>query len=148
MVIRPITKEDTAELVKLMHVADGRDESWALNKIDKFLSNENWELFVAEDKELLGFLGVKDKYDKDEAKDILGDAIDNYSYLAWMAVHPDYRKQGIARQLASKCEDWSKERKKSGIWLECKEHLILFYGKLGYTKKGSYGYRNVLVKVF
>jgi len=148
MKIRPITKEDTAKLVKLMYEADNKEEDWAREMINKFLSNKGWELFVAEDKEFLGFAGVKSKHIVDEARDILGDIIDTYSYLAYMAVHPEYRKQGIARQLVARCEEWAKERDKPGVWTECKDHLVEFYGKLGYIKKGSYGYRNVLVKKF
>ena len=53
-----------------------------------------------------------------------------------LAVHPDYRKNGIAHELLSRILCVAKARGKKRASLTCKEHLIGFYESFGFRNHG------------
>ncbi len=53
-----------------------------------------------------------------------------------LAVLPEYRKQGIARQLLSRFADEAREQGKENILLMCKQHLIPYYERMGFVHTG------------
>ena len=64
-----------------------------------------------------------------------------------IAVHPDFRRQGIAHHLITELEKWAAELGADSMMLEVdinNENAIALYTKLGYQKlnirKNYYGY--------
>ena len=53
-----------------------------------------------------------------------------------LAVLPEFRKQGIARQLMLRFIDESRHNKKEKILLLCKQPLVEYYERLGFTHAG------------
>lgn len=53
-----------------------------------------------------------------------------------LAVHPDFRKQGIAHKLMKHILSIAKEHGKKRVSLTCKETLITFYESFGYKNHG------------
>lgn len=53
-----------------------------------------------------------------------------------LAVHPLYRKKGIATALLNFLETQAKQKKRTAITLTCLEKLIPFYEKHGYENNG------------
>jgi ribosomal protein S18 acetylase RimI-like enzyme len=53
-----------------------------------------------------------------------------------LAVLPEFQKRGIARQLMAKFVDKARQRGKENILLLCKQHLIAYYEKMGFTHVG------------
>lgn len=53
-----------------------------------------------------------------------------------LAVHPDFRKNGIAHKLMKHILSIAKERGKKRASLTCKEALITFYESFGYSNHG------------
>ena len=67
--------------------------------------------------------------------------------LMTIAVHPNFRRQGIAHQLIAELENWAAELGADSMMLEVdinNENAIALYTKLGYQKlnirKNYYGY--------
>ena len=67
--------------------------------------------------------------------------------LMTIAVHPDFRRQGIAHHLIAELENWAAELGADSMMLEVdinNENAIALYTKLGYQKlnirKNYYGY--------
>ena len=67
--------------------------------------------------------------------------------LMTIAVHPDFRRQGIAQHLIAQLENWAAELGADSMMLEVdinNENAIALYTKLGYQKlnirKNYYGY--------
>lgn len=59
-----------------------------------------------------------------------------YMTVFGLNVLPQYRKQGIAAKLVGAYTELAKERKKKGIILTCKDHLIHYYEKFGFVHYG------------
>ena len=60
----------------------------------------------------------------------------NYQTVFGLDVLPEYRKRGIAGELLKHMISLSKERKKQGIILTCKDYLIGYYEKFGFENQG------------
>ena len=55
--------------------------------------------------------------------------------IRYMAVEPDYEKQGVGKKIVGALEGYVKENKRTMITLDAREPAVGFYEKLGYTKK-------------
>ena len=53
-----------------------------------------------------------------------------------LAVLPGYRKQGIANQLMSRFVEEARQGGKEAVLLMCKQHLIAYYERMGFTHVG------------
>ena len=53
-----------------------------------------------------------------------------------LAVHPDWRRRGIASDLLSAFIEKAKREGRRGVMLTCKERLIPFYERFGFEKRG------------
>ena len=53
-----------------------------------------------------------------------------------LAVLPEFQKRGIANQLMSRFVEDARERKKGNVLLMCKQHLIAYYERMGFTHIG------------
>ena len=67
--------------------------------------------------------------------------------LMTIAIHPDFRRQGIAKHLIEELERWAADRGADSMMLEVdieNQNAIALYAKLGYEKlnirKNYYGY--------
>jgi len=61
-------------------------------------------------------------------------------FLANIAVHPDYRRRGIARQLTKKGIEYAHRHSATAIWLHAEEKnlgVIKLYRELGFCSHGS-----------
>ena len=59
-----------------------------------------------------------------------------YQTVFGLNVLPEYRRQGIARQLVDDFLAMAKERGKKAVILTCKEHMIHYYEKRGFVNYG------------
>jgi len=138
MKIRPATNEDIGNLAHLMQIADNRPKEWAQTRIRSYLSEPEQEILVTENNILIGYAGVKCFEDDHKTRKIIGDKINNYACLTWVASHPDHRNQGVAKSLIEHCQTWSIENGRTGMWLDCRKNLVAFYERLGFQKAGFY----------
>ena len=49
---------------------------------------------------------------------------------------PDYRHRGLAEQLLRRAIDDARTQGRRGLVLTCKDHLVHYYGKLGFVSEG------------
>jgi ribosomal protein S18 acetylase RimI-like enzyme len=83
--------------------------------------------------------GATDKDDiSDEAlKQLIGHDPDGKNLVVFaLAVLPEFRKQGVARQLMSRFVDEARQREKENVLLLCKQHLIRYYERMGFVHAG------------
>ncbi len=152
MVLKQHTAKDSDALTDLMRIADGRTQEWAADRIPAYLTEGGRKTIfvVEEDNHLLGYAGIKEFEENAETRLILGQSIDNLACITWIAVHPNSRRRGIATALLKHCELWAKNKRKQGIWLDCREKVLPLYENAGYRIAGSYNHqgsaRHVLVK--
>lgn len=52
-------------------------------------------------------------------------------------VLPKYRRRGVARKLVNAFLELARERKRDGVILTCKEHMIPFYESCGFSMMGK-----------
>ena len=80
----------------------------------------------------------------DEA-DLTDEMYDDASYHnekgAWQMIfgvvtHPDYQHQGCAERLLRYVVEQARQQGRKGLVLTCKEHLLHFYGKVGFVDEG------------
>ena len=80
----------------------------------------------------------------DEA-DLTDEMYDDASYHnekgAWQMIfgvvtHPDYQHQGCAERLLCYVVEQARAQGRKGLVLTCKEHLLHFYGKVGFVDEG------------
>ena len=50
---------------------------------------------------------------------------------------PDYRRRGLAEQLLRRAIDDARTQGRRGLVLTCKDHLVHYYGKLGFVSEGA-----------
>lgn len=60
-----------------------------------------------------------------------------YLVVFGLNILPDYRGHGYARALLEAFINFGRQEKKSAILLTCKEHLLDFYGGLGFENLGQ-----------
>jgi GNAT superfamily N-acetyltransferase len=146
MKIRKAKKEDAEELIKVIQIADGRTEEIARRKVDKYNKKKDGFFLVAvEDEKIIGY-ALFDKYDKElSAKQYVN--IDEYDAICWIAVLPEFRMKYIGSELLKEAEKYCRKFKKKGIWLGCREKVLVFYEKNGYLNKGNYLRKTHLGKI-
>ncbi len=75
----------------------------------------------------------KDDISDEELKQLIGhDPNGRNSVVFALAVLPEYRKQGIARQLMEQFTVEARGQGKENILLMCKQHLIRYYESMGF----------------
>jgi ribosomal protein S18 acetylase RimI-like enzyme len=79
----------------------------------------------------------KDDISDEELKQLVGHDPDGRNMVVFaLAVLPEYRKQGIARQLMQRFTEEARKLQKQNILLMCKQHLIAYYESMGFTRIG------------
>ncbi|MGO1724542.1 MAG: GNAT family N-acetyltransferase [Lactobacillus delbrueckii] len=97
------------------------------------------------EEEIVGFITgpvVDSKYDyiedwmyEKETESLAGPG--GNQMVLTIAVHPDYRVQGIGSQLLDRFAETAKEMKRGRIALTCLEDRVPFYEKNGYVNHGQ-----------
>jgi ribosomal protein S18 acetylase RimI-like enzyme len=79
----------------------------------------------------------KDDISDEELKQLIGHDADGRNMVIFaLAVLPEFQKQGIAKRLVQRFIEEAGRTKKEKIFLMCKQHLIAYYGGLGFTHMG------------
>lgn len=60
-----------------------------------------------------------------------------YPCISHLYIHPSYRKQGYAKRFLQHGEDVAKEFRFQEVKLWCKESLILYYERYGWSQEGT-----------
>ncbi|MDP3027514.1 MAG: GNAT family N-acetyltransferase, partial [Nanoarchaeota archaeon] len=64
--------------------------------------------------------------------------IKEYASVCWIAVLQEFRMKKIGSRLLKEAERYAKKFGKKGVWLGCREGVIVFYKKNGYKNNGDY----------
>lgn len=108
------------------------------NRIETFPNS----FFVAElDGKIIGFVNgavtddtvIQDELFSDSSLHIEDGA---YQAIFGLDVMPEYRNQGVARQLMNHIIEVAKSQERKGVILTCKDKLIHYYSKFGFVNKG------------
>ena len=142
LVIRPALADDVTKVAYIEEKCFPKSEAASLKSFfERFMAFPECFLVAEVDGKVVGHInGCVTSYDK------LIDALYHNSSLhepdgPWqtvfgIAVHPEYKHQGIARALKEHFKENAKMRGKQGILLTCKDEKIGFYESLGFTYDG------------
>ncbi|MBS5949877.1 MAG: GNAT family N-acetyltransferase [Clostridium sp.] len=139
MEIREATKEDLEEIIiiesKCFPEAEAAKEEDFRNRYSAFKEN----FFVAvKNEKVIGFINgcttdnpelPDELYHNTKLHNPSGD----YQTVFGLDVLPEYRNSGVASELLKHFIKISKERGKKGMVLTCKDHLVHYYEKFGFT---------------
>ena len=79
----------------------------------------------------------KDDISDEELKQLIGHDPNGRNMVVFaLAVLPEYRKQGIARQLMQRFTEEARKLDKENILLMCKGHLIAYYASMRFEHVG------------
>ena len=79
----------------------------------------------------------KDDISDEELKQLIGHDPNGRNMVVFaLAVLPEYRNQGIARQLMRRFAEEARKLGKQNILLMCKQHLIHYYESMGFEHAG------------
>jgi len=98
--------------------------------------------FVAEtDGRVIGILNSaatnKEDISDEELKQLIGHDPDGKNLVVFaLAVLPEFQKRGIANQLMNRFVEGAREYKKENVLLMCKQHLIVYYERMGFAHVG------------
>jgi ribosomal protein S18 acetylase RimI-like enzyme len=79
----------------------------------------------------------KEDISDEELKQLIGhDPAGKNMVVFALAVLPEFRKQGIARELMSRFVEEARQRGKQYVLLLCKQHLVAYYEGMGFEHIG------------
>jgi ribosomal protein S18 acetylase RimI-like enzyme len=79
----------------------------------------------------------KNDISDEELKQLVGhDPLGKNMVLFALAVLPEFQRRGIARRLVERFVEEAKQSKKKKVFLMCKQHLIAYYERLGFSHMG------------
>ena len=98
-------------------------------------------LVAERDGSVIGILNSasthKDDISDEELKQLIGHDPDGRNMVVFaLAVLPEYRGQGIARQLMARFIEEARKLEKEKVLLMCKQHLIAYYQSMGFEHAG------------
>ncbi len=94
------------------------------------------------DNEIIGFVNGA-ATDDTEIEDAFFESMDLHKddgknlVIFGLDVHPDFQRQGVARQLMNHFIEFAKSDGKESVILTCKDHLIKYYESFGYENLGE-----------
>jgi len=134
---RRAMKEDREELIRLIQIADNRNEEVARKKVIKYMqSDKGFFILATKSDRIIAYLLFVVIEEDEHASEFFD--ISNYSCVCWVAVHPDFRNDGIGSKLLSETLSQAEHYNKKGLWLDCRKSVLGFYGKNGFVQAGKY----------
>ncbi len=115
--IEGIDWDALSHLYKIAPLGDKKPEN-----LKTVFTNSRYKCFVYDDQKLVGVGRA------------LADGVD-VSYLADVAIHPDYKGQGIGKAIVKKLVEFSKDHKKIILYASIGKEP--FYAKLGFDKMNT-----------
>jgi ribosomal protein S18 acetylase RimI-like enzyme len=138
IMINKAKEKDIEPLIDLMMNATNKNKEWSEYRAKKFVINKDKDrliLIAKDNNKLIGYMGIKE-YEDNPARDFVN--LKDYIWITWIAILPKYRDKGLGSILLKSAEKYAKEFMKTGILLNCKEKVITFYDKNGYSRLGEY----------
>jgi len=137
MKIRIANEGDALELIKLIQLADNRTLEVASKKVKKIIkSDKEFFLIAVKNNKIAGYLLFAIVEEDENASRFLDTT--KFSCICWIAVHPDFRNNNIGTKLLLESEKYAKKYRKIGVWLDCREKVVKFYEKNGFSVVGKY----------
>lgn len=142
VVIRTVLPKDLDDCFRVETSGFPPEEAATRETIKLRMETFTQGFLVAElDGRVIGILNsaVTDKDDlSDEAlKQLVGHDPNGRNMVVFaLAVLPEFQKQGVARQLMLHFMDEARQNNKEAILLMCKQNLIAYYERLGFTHAG------------
>lgn len=139
LTIRRVERSDLDNCVQLEKICYPPTETATRDFIERRVEIYPDGFYVAEiDSELVGMINMgathKNDITDEEFKKLIGHVRNGKNNVIFsLAVHPDHRGNGIAKQLVDKIITVSNKKEKGSILLLCKDHLIDFYKGLGFS---------------
>lgn len=79
----------------------------------------------------------KEDLSDEELKQLIGHDPDGKNLVVFaLAVLPEFQKRGIARQLMARFVEDARQNRKENVLLMCKQHLIVYYERMGFVHVG------------
>src|SRR3989338_6895954 len=103
-------------IAEIMKLANHRDTDWSSPRINKYIRKEGYDILVAIMNGPVGYAGVHASGDT-QIRERIGSEISDFGQLSWLGVLQEYQKQGVARLLIAKAEEWYRQNGKNGFWL-------------------------------
>ena len=134
-----------ADLGSILHIEKAcfpPNEAASLDSLSKRLQVFPQHFWLLEDEgQLIGFINGMVTDHKTIVDEMFKQAELHNENGSWqcvfgLAVSPTFRRKGYAEKLINHLIQKSKEQKRKGITLTCKEHLIPYYQKLGFVDLG------------
>jgi len=142
MKIRNAKKEDLQQIIEIEQICFPKAEAASKEEFESRFEAFPDHFFVAVmNNKIIGFINGACTNDTILADELYHDTslhIPNgyYQTVFGLDVLPEYQHLGIGRQLLEHMIEISKENKKRGVILTCKDHLIGFYEKSGFICQG------------
>jgi len=140
--IRKARMEDLPELIRIENQCFSKEEAATEEAFKKRIQTISDSFFVAErNDKIVGLVNgpvIETAVITDDlfTEIKINPSIGGHQSILGLAVAPQYQKQGIATTLLAHLEKEAKEKIRQSITLTCKENLITFYEKHGYTNIG------------
>jgi predicted N-acetyltransferase YhbS len=142
VVIRNVQPKDLDECFEVEIAGFPPEEAAVIETIRLRIEMFPQGFFVAElDRRVVGMVNGactnKEDISDEELKQLIGHDVDGKNMIVFaLTVLPQFRKQGIARQLILSFIEEAKRNKKVKVLLMCKHYLIRYYEKLGFIHAG------------
>jgi ribosomal protein S18 acetylase RimI-like enzyme len=142
MIIRHVLPRDLEECFLVETSGFPPEEAATRETIQLRIERFPEGFLVAEvDRRVVGILNSaatnKDDISDEELKQLIGhDPAGKNMVIFALAVLPEFRKQGIASRLMSRFVEEARQRGKENVLLLCKQHLIAYYERMGFTRAG------------
>lgn len=142
LIIRHVLPKDLEECFTIETSGFPPEEAATRETIQRRIDTYPKGFLVAEKEgKVVGILNSaathKDDISDEELKQLIGHDPDGKNMVVFaLAVLPEYRKQGIANQLMSVFAEEARQRGKQTILLMCKQHLIAYYERMGFSHGG------------
>ena len=145
MNIRNATMADLDEVTRVESECFPAAEAASREELEQRLNAYPQHFWLLEDEgKLVAFVdGMTTDCDK-LTDEMFADASMHDEYGAWqmifgVATHPDYQRRGCAEKLLRYVVEQARQQGRKGLVLTCKEHLLHFYGKVGFVDEGISG---------
>lgn len=142
MNFRNVTEADLSTIIELKNEGFTPEEAATPEATEQRIEIIPDTFIIAEqDGEIAGYINgpvIPQKYITDDLFEIINPNPDIGGYLSvlGLVVSKSHQGQGIAGQLLSQFENLARQHSRLGVTLTCREEIVPFYEKYGYTNEG------------